>query len=58
VLNDFFSEFFIPFTLEGHNFLISNLFSTIFSLLDAPRRGFEVLFGHQNQQSLPLAVTL
>jgi len=47
-----------PFTLGGHNFLISNLFSTIFSVLDAPRGGLQVLFGHQKQQSPPLAVIL
>jgi hypothetical protein len=42
-------SFFTPFTLGGHNFLISNLFSTIFSVLDALRGGLQVLFGHQKQ---------
>jgi hypothetical protein len=44
-----------PFTLEGHNFLNFNLFSTILSVLDSPREGLQVLLGHQKQQSPPLA---
>jgi hypothetical protein len=58
VLNGFFSEFLTPFTLWGHNFLIFNLFLTIFSVLDAPRGGLQVLFGHQKQQNPPLATIL
>ncbi len=50
-----FSEFLTPFTLGDHNFLISNLFLTILSVLDAQRGGLQVLFGHQKQKSLPLA---
>jgi len=44
-----FLEFLTPFTLGGHNFLISNLFSTILSVLDAPRGGLQVCFAHQKQ---------
>ncbi len=54
----FFSEFLTPFTLGGHNFLISNSFSTILSVLDAPRRGLQVLFRHQKQKNPPSAVIL
>jgi hypothetical protein len=54
----FFSEFLTPFTLGDHNFPISNLFSTIPSVLDAPRGGIQVLFGHQKQQNPPLATIL
>jgi hypothetical protein len=46
MFNGFFSEFLTPFTLKYHNFLISNLFLTIFSALDAPRGGLQVLFEH------------
>ncbi len=35
----FFLQFLTPFTLEGCNFLIFNLFLTIVSLSDAPRGG-------------------
>jgi hypothetical protein len=55
VFNSLFFEFLTPFILEGHNFLISNLFSTIFSALDAPRGGRQVLFGHQKQHCPPLS---
>jgi len=55
MFNSFFGVFLTPFILGGHNFLISNLFSTIFSVLDAPRRGLEVLFWHQKQKSPSLA---
>ncbi len=54
VFNSFFWEFLTPFTLVGHNFLISNLFSTILNVLDAPRGGLQVCFAHQKQQSPPL----
>ncbi len=39
MFNSVFLEFLTPFTLGGHSFLISNLFSTILSVLDA-QRGF------------------
>jgi hypothetical protein len=39
----FFFEFLTPFTLGGCNFLISNQFSTIVIVSDAPRRGVQVL---------------
>jgi hypothetical protein len=53
-----FFEFLTPFTLGDHNFLISNPFSTILIVLDAPRGGLQVLFGHHNQQNLPVAAIL
>jgi hypothetical protein len=46
MFNGFFSEFLTPFTLKDHNFLISNIFSTILSALDVPRGGLQVLFEH------------
>jgi len=55
MLNNFFLEFLTPFTLGGHNFLISDMFSTILSVLDAPKGGLQVFFAHQKQQSPPLA---
>jgi hypothetical protein len=48
-----FFEFLTPFILGGRNFLISNQFSTIVSVSDAPRGRVQVLFGHQKQQSPP-----
>jgi hypothetical protein len=54
MFNSLFFEFLTPFTLEGHTFLTFNLFSTILSVLDAPRGELQVLFGQQKQQSLPL----
>jgi hypothetical protein len=51
MFNSFFLEFLTPFTLVGHNFLISNMFSTILSVLDAPRGGLKICFAHQKQQS-------
>jgi hypothetical protein len=54
MFNGFF-EFLTPFTLGDDNFLISNPFSMILIVLDAPKRGIQVLFGHQNQQNPPLA---
>ncbi len=35
-----FFEFLTPFTLGGHNFLISNPFLTILIVLDVPKREF------------------
>jgi len=58
VFNDFFLELLTPFTWGGHNFLISNSFWMIFSVLDVPRGGLQVLFGHQKQQNPPLATIL
>jgi hypothetical protein len=46
MFNGFFSKFFTPFTLKDHNFLISNLLSTILSELDAPRGGLQVFLEH------------
>jgi hypothetical protein len=46
-------KFLAPCTLRGCNFLISNPFSTIVSVSDAPRGGVQVLFEHQKQQSPP-----
>jgi hypothetical protein len=46
MFNGFFSKVLTPFTLKDHNFLISNLFSTILSALDAPRGGLQVLLDH------------
>jgi hypothetical protein len=54
----FFLSFLTPFTLQGHNFLIFYLFSMILSVLDALRKGLQVFFGHQKQQSPPLAIIL
>jgi hypothetical protein len=44
-----------PLILGGHNFLISYLFSKFLSVLDAPRGGLQVLFGHHKQKNPPLA---
>jgi hypothetical protein len=57
VFNGFF-ELLTPFDLGEDNFLISNPFSTILIVLDAPRKGLHVLFGHQNQQNPPLVAIL
>jgi hypothetical protein len=53
-----FFEFLTPSTLGGHNFLNPIPFLIIFSAPYAPIGGVEVLFGHQKQQSLPLASCL
>jgi hypothetical protein len=58
MFNGFFSEFLTPFTLGGHNFFIPNFFLTIFNVLDVPRGGLQVLFGHQKQQSPPMFAIL
>jgi hypothetical protein len=34
------------------------MFSMIFGVLDVPRGGLQVFFGHQKQQNPPLAVIL
>jgi hypothetical protein len=46
MFNGFFFQFLTPFTLKDHNFLISNLFSTIISALDAPKGRLQVLLEH------------
>jgi hypothetical protein len=44
----------LPSLLWGdRKFLNFNLILTIFGVPDAPTRGIQVLFGHQNQQSAP-----
>jgi hypothetical protein len=53
MFNSFLGEFLTPFTLGGHNFLISNLFSMILSVLDTPRVGLQVFFSHQSNRALP-----
>jgi hypothetical protein len=51
---DFFFEFLTPSTLGGGNFFNSFPFLTIFSALDVPIRGVQVLFGHHKHEALPL----
>jgi len=46
-----FLSFLTPFILGDCNFLISNPFVNV---LNVPRRGLQVLFGHQKQQNPPL----
>jgi hypothetical protein len=46
-----FLEFLTPLLLGGCNFLISNPFSTIVIVSDAPGGAVQVLFGHQKQRS-------
>ncbi len=48
-------EFLTPSTLGGINFFNPNPFLTIFSVPNAPIGRVQVLFGHQKQQSPPLA---
>jgi hypothetical protein len=45
---------FDPSTLRGCNFLSYILFMNFFSVLDAPIKRVQALFGHQKQWSLPL----
>jgi len=54
----FFFGVFYPLYFGGHDFFISNMFWTIFNVLDAPRGGLQVLFRHQKQQNPPLAAIL
>ncbi len=49
---------FSPHNFGGYNFLNSNPFLTIFSMLDVPTRRVQILFGHQKQQSPPLGSSL
>jgi len=58
MFNSFVFEFLTPSLWGGHNFLISNPFSTIFNVLDAPRRGLQVVFGLYKQQTPSLASIL
>jgi hypothetical protein len=53
-----FFEFLTPFTLGGHNFLVSNPFLTIVSVPDAPIGGVQVFFGHHKQLSYALGSSL
>jgi hypothetical protein len=53
MFNGFFSKFLTPFTLKDHNFLSSNLFSTILSVLNVPRGRLQVLFEHYKQKTFP-----
>jgi hypothetical protein len=47
MFNGFFLKNLTTFTLGGDDIFISNLFLMILSVLDAPRGGFQVFFGHQ-----------
>jgi hypothetical protein len=49
----FFFEFLTPSPLKGHNFLNSTSFLMIFSALEAPIRGVQVLFRHWKQWRPP-----
>jgi hypothetical protein len=42
-----------PFTLGDHNFLIFNPFFTILIVVDVPRGGLQVLFGHRINGTFP-----
>jgi hypothetical protein len=44
VMSFYFFEFLTPSTWGGHNFLISNMFLTKFTMLDVSREGVQVLF--------------
>jgi hypothetical protein len=54
----FFLEFLTLILWGDRNFLNSILFLTIFSVLDAPIRRVQDLFGHQKQESPPLKSSL
>jgi hypothetical protein len=41
-----------PPYFRGRNFLASSSFLSIFSVIDAPRRGLHLLFGHYKQWGL------
>jgi len=45
----YFLNILTAFTLGGHNFFNSIIFFTIFSALEAPIGGVQVLFGQQEQ---------
>jgi hypothetical protein len=51
MFNGLFFEFLSPFTVGGHNFFISNPFLMIFSVLDAPRGGFQVFLDTRNNKT-------
>jgi len=48
-----FFEFPTPFTLKDHNFLISNPFSMILIMLDAPRGAFKFCLDTRINKTLP-----
>jgi hypothetical protein len=50
MFDGFFSEFLTPFTLKGHNFLISNLFAMIFSALE---EGFKFCLNTKRKKTFP-----
>ncbi len=55
MFGDSFLEFFIdPFTLKGHNFLISNLFLIIIAVSNASRGGFKIYMNTRYNKALPL----
>ncbi len=56
VFNSFFFKFLTPFTLGGCNFLISNLFSTIFCVLNVPRGGVDFFLDTRSNRALPWLV--
>jgi hypothetical protein len=45
------------FTLQGHNFLASNLFLTIVRVSNASREGFKFCLETRNNGALPLDLT-
>jgi hypothetical protein len=49
-----FYEFLTPFTLGAHNIFNFISFLTIFSALEAPIGGVQVLFENKNNGALPL----
>jgi hypothetical protein len=53
-----FFNFLSPLIWADCNFLICNLFSTIVSVSNVPRREVHILFGHQKQTSPPLGSSL
>jgi hypothetical protein len=58
VFGGLFFKVLTPFTLQGHNFLIFNLLSTIVHVSDVSRGEVQVLFGNQKQWSPPLGSNL
>jgi hypothetical protein len=47
-------EFLTPLNLRGHNFLISNLFMTIFNASMCQKEGFNICLDTKNKKSFPL----
>jgi hypothetical protein len=58
VFGGLFFEFLTPSILRGHNFFNSISFFTIFSALDAPIGGVQVLFRRKKKWSPPLGFGL